>query len=1561
MSDMEFKIGADTSAVEKGVNDALKAINRFANEATKASSKLNALGTAGERSAKGMKELKTYSGGALANLRDLSIVMTTATYALNGIRGATENWVTKIVETNAEIEKLTFLLANMSKSAKPFEEAGNQIKYLRDMSKSVPFSISQLSDSFVKFKAAGLDPMDGSFKSVIDAISAFGGSDEQLQRITLGISQMSGKSVLSMEEMRQQLGEAMPRAMELMARALNTSIGELSAKIATGTVESKSALKAFFYELEMTYGGTAQRMMQTFNGQVSQLRTNFQLLATQGSNKRFFEELKGTMQEFNDFLNSSDATRIADKIGEGLSKSLSIASSAVKLMYEYSDVLMRLGAALGIAFAGKIVGGAFQTLATNIANIRIATQNLKFGFGELGAAAQLMGSDLGKSQNKFRDFFQLISSGGLPALKGFSGLLMAIGPAAVVAGTGIMVAIDYFDLFGERQRKAFEDAVEYGAKTREEWDKIEADANERIAKLEKTENRLKAILDNPENRSPGVIAKARARYEDVKAQRETESEGVVKGAQNTQANIASAAARDAKRQAEAITQELQKEYTKQMDINAARYNAEQKNAAENGKSLQDIDRRYREENLKARLTFNEKQIELIEKLRSDTEKAAKGTTGKVAEELNLQVEEHTKNLTSLRQQSTDLRSGIGQMQFLNSDDSGKNLSKAKTHVDNLKQKFAELRGTVNDTNGELGELFQKISQGDYGNLATASDDLKEQLSTMIEMTAQVDLLSGAMRGYKSVTGNIARAHSDLAKRSAIAKRILSGQSKELQKHEEIQMDIDAGVYEGIGPNADAAIVRLRQTFEKLKSNAEMADLVGKVLQHNTFGQMTDSLIVSTGKTLDEFNKKLRETAGIANSISFANMSMPADGMLGNAHPYQSLKKKSGNPFLDFIAGPESGGDYNRSLDSGKWIGGEKNLVSMTLNEILQLQRMMLSNPMNRATYKDKDGNAVGSSAIGRYQIVSKTLRNLMMQHGLTGNELYNEEMQDFLAMSLARGRGRDAAGLRNEWEGLRDLSDAQILAAYDQGNVMGPTKWAAKNFTAAAVPQPTLQNNGSFDLNSAMAPIIQSAEAMQQQLETAIKVQIDKLKKDESKVLSEEAKAAYVTALKEFEQTASKAKLQGDDMGSLEADIRTKIGDKAHSLSGLSVKEQEEIIAKARETDVELKKLADTRKTERDITREIKETEKERAKLAKELEAAQAKLKDPNAVVDSSDVQRIKASYDELLAKIEQVHGKDAEIYKKTLGERDSLLKSQLQKEVLEYNIAENEKKRAYDRSMMNETQRREYDMSEQIKATEARKALYLSAGYSEIEATRMVEEQKARIRQQYAAQDDKVSQTFEKWADLQGSVQGKIEGWMNSFADGLTGLITGTGDLKSAIDGMIKDVVNMSLKWAMSQMWNKGSGVAAGGGGGKAAKGGNLKSLFMKGMPTRHLGGSISNNAGMRKNISGFAFAGAKYFHGGGVIGREGLLPNEVPLIGKKGEVVFTPGQVEALGKGITSSATNVISPRITVNASGGTPDQNSDLAKQISKEVEKSMSGMVAKELSRQQRPGNMIGRRR
>jgi muramidase (phage lysozyme) len=128
--------------------------------------------------------------------------------------------------------------------------------------------------------------------------------------------------------------------------------------------------------------------------------------------------------------------------------------------------------------------------------------------------------------------------------------------------------------------------------------------------------------------------------------------------------------------------------------------------------------------------------------------------------------------------------------------------------------------------------------------------------------------------------------------------------------------------------------------------------------------------------------------------------------------------------LDLIGaaeGTDKGRGYNETLGYGAFAGGAVNLTSMSLNEVLALQQRMLADP----------NNTFNSSAVGRYQIVARTLKDAMKDLNLTGDRLFDEKTQDEIARYLLRRRGNDPAGLRNEWEGLRNVDDGTIRDAYN--------------------------------------------------------------------------------------------------------------------------------------------------------------------------------------------------------------------------------------------------------------------------------------------------------------------------------------------------------------------------------------------------------------------------------------------------------------------------------------------------------------------------------------------------
>jgi hypothetical protein len=139
-------------------------------------------------------------------------------------------------------------------------------------------------------------------------------------------------------------------------------------------------------------------------------------------------------------------------------------------------------------------------------------------------------------------------------------------------------------------------------------------------------------------------------------------------------------------------------------------------------------------------------------------------------------------------------------------------------------------------------------------------------------------------------------------------------------------------------------------------------------------------------------------------------------------------------------------------------------------------------------------------------------------------------------------------------------------------------------------------------------------------------------------------------------------------------------------------------------------------------------------------------------------------------------------------------------------------------------------------------------------------------------------------------------------------------------------------------------------------------KALFSK-VGQAHTGGLAGMPPQMRM-IDPSVFKGARRLHSGAMsMTGPRLLPGEVPIIAKKDEGIFTPEQMKALGAGQGGQINQVsINAPVTVNASGGSPAQNADLAKQVAQEMEGSMRRVVADEMVRQMRPGNIMnsGRR-
>ncbi len=152
-------------------------------------------------------------------------------------------------------------------------------------------------------------------------------------------------------------------------------------------------------------------------------------------------------------------------------------------------------------------------------------------------------------------------------------------------------------------------------------------------------------------------------------------------------------------------------------------------------------------------------------------------------------------------------------------------------------------------------------------------------------------------------------------------------------------------------------------------------------------------------------------------------------------------------------------------------------------------------------------------------------------------------------------------------------------------------------------------------------------------------------------------------------------------------------------------------------------------------------------------------------------------------------------------------------------------------------------------------------------------------------------------------------------------------------------------MQWVQAA-WNVYAGSSGGGGGGGG--GGMDTTLF-------HGGGIIGGQGSANRSVSPSLFNGAMRYHTGGIAGMQ---PDEVAIIGKRGEEVLTEDDPRHRKNGgaMTSDGGEVTNNNVTVNI---TDSGNSETTSNDTKTAEfgRLIARIVQSEIMNQKRPGGML----
>lgn len=180
--------------------------------------------------------------------KSMQMQLLTFTAALGAGGIGLSNLVSRFVDVARETNRVTTALKNVSGGMSQY--ADNQ-RFLVDMAKKYGLEINALTGNFAKFTASAsvsnmsMEEQRKIFESVSRAVTAFGMSAEDSNGVFLALSQMMSKGKISSEELRLQMGERLPIALQAMAKAAGTSVAGLDKLLKAGKLMSADVLPKF--------------------------------------------------------------------------------------------------------------------------------------------------------------------------------------------------------------------------------------------------------------------------------------------------------------------------------------------------------------------------------------------------------------------------------------------------------------------------------------------------------------------------------------------------------------------------------------------------------------------------------------------------------------------------------------------------------------------------------------------------------------------------------------------------------------------------------------------------------------------------------------------------------------------------------------------------------------------------------------------------------------------------------------------------------------------------------------------------------------------------------------------------------------------------------------------------------------------------------------------------------------------------------------------------------------------------------------------------------------------
>ena len=200
-------------------------------------------------------------------------------FSIAGAVGALQQIGSALISAEAQSAKFRATFTSIAGA----DSVGREMEFVRVTARQLGLDLDATATSYAKLAASSRGTaLEGQatrdiFTAVSRAATALGLSTAETDGALLAISQMMSKGTVSAEELRGQLGERLPGAFNIAAKAMGVSTAELGKMLETGQVLAEDFIPKFTRALEEV-GATAATTAGTSAKEFQRLKNEFQEL-----------------------------------------------------------------------------------------------------------------------------------------------------------------------------------------------------------------------------------------------------------------------------------------------------------------------------------------------------------------------------------------------------------------------------------------------------------------------------------------------------------------------------------------------------------------------------------------------------------------------------------------------------------------------------------------------------------------------------------------------------------------------------------------------------------------------------------------------------------------------------------------------------------------------------------------------------------------------------------------------------------------------------------------------------------------------------------------------------------------------------------------------------------------------------------------------------------------------------------------------------------------------------------------------------------------------------------